>query len=99
MQESFCFMKPIFTGRKIAYLLSLSAILTFLLPLALNAFPAAARQSSFFKNVFFVNITFMGDALFAFALAFVLLFFFDRKRHVTASAAYPNSFADAYSVH
>ena len=34
---------------------------------------------SFFKNVFFTNITFMGDSIFAFAVAALLIFLFNRQ--------------------
>ncbi len=37
--------------------------------------------SSFYWNTLLVNITFMGDAFFAFGIVFFLLFFFDKKKY------------------
>ena len=55
-------------------------LLSFIIPLFLFATPGTgAVHQQFFSNSFFVNIGFMGDAVFAFAVVFFLLFLLNKK--------------------
>ena len=67
-------MKPI-SSKTFLFALAGAALLAAMIPLILFGLPA--RQ--FLLNSFFANITFMGDAIFGFALVFFILFFRNRK--------------------
>jgi membrane-associated phospholipid phosphatase len=72
-------MKPLLRNTGIAA--GISVLLTAAIPLLLFASPGkpVAAGTHFFLDTFLVNITFMGDSIFAFGVVFFLLFFLDRK--------------------
>ncbi len=77
-------MKVITTPKHTGIAVLLSLFLMFILTPAIgglyNETFAGAGTQRFFKNVFLVNITFMGDAVFACSLALALIFFFNNKK-------------------
>ncbi len=66
--------------KKTVLAVAFSVLFTAIIPLLLFAMPAeTAAHKNLIADSLFINITFMGDALFSFALVFFLLFFLNRK--------------------
>ncbi|MEJ7609691.1 MAG: phosphatase PAP2 family protein [Ferruginibacter sp.] len=70
------------TPRTFSFLLGLSVLLTAIAAIFINEHYTGAvfHADHFLWNVFFVNITFMGDAFFAIGMVFFLGFFLRRKK-------------------
>ncbi len=75
-------MKKIIATRYISWIVILSVAMTVastMLIGSINTKTVTIPLNSFFWNTILVNITFMGDAFFAFGLVFFLLFFLNKK--------------------
>ncbi len=57
----------------------ITVAITFYVGFSADSRLAAVSTQNFFINTFLVNITFMGDAFFAFGIIFFLIFFFNKK--------------------
>ncbi len=75
-------MKKLIATRYISWIVILSVTMTAagtMLIGSINTMAFTNPLNSFFWNTILVNITFMGDAFFAFGLVFFLLFFLNKK--------------------
>ena len=69
-------MKKVFSTQFIIFIIA--AIVAFVYTIYIGDY--VANKSSFYWNTFLVNLTFMGDAFFAFAIIFFMLIFFKQKQ-------------------